>query len=333
MRSGNNSSNGNNNNNVGGPLMSVTSHLNGQVGGLNTTSSTSSGGGRSSVANYSASNSEVSTASVGFNHFHAGSMDLEFDLFPSSTLELDGTSGFWTVEGGRSESRTTQVGPPSQQQQQPQQLTQSQQSSSRPASQPNAASNSPSSQANTVVPAHCSPLRAFSPSTSHAFSNSFPFSPLQEPQTANLSSIGVPSALQSSPMDHRSNGSGQESEQHLLPQNNMVSTESGRLRNLLTKGNNATEDSCQESTSAGSSGQVGTEADKPSQTNRILKILLNQQDEDDYNSAEHSGTKSLRNSPGQSVQSKSIQHEHKPNIGPGNNMLLQVWPIRSSTHL
>ncbi|XP_032453114.1 nuclear receptor coactivator 3 isoform X10 [Nasonia vitripennis] len=165
------------------------------------------------------------------------------------------------------------------------------------------------------------------------------FSPLQESQSASLGGASTPSSVQPpqlqhnqpSPMDHRSNGPSQlepaeqqQQQQQSQPQQ-QVSTESGRLRNLLTKGSSASDDSCQENASTQpGGGQAGPEADKPSQTNRILKILLNQQDEDDYHSSEHAGPKAMRNSPGQQVQPKHSPHEHKPNVGPSNNMLLQL---------
>ncbi|XP_008209567.1 nuclear receptor coactivator 2 isoform X3 [Nasonia vitripennis] len=345
-RSANNSSNsnGNNNNNVGGPLMSVAgSQLNGQL-----SSSSPSAGSRSSLTSTnagtgypgssgsdssSAVNAVSSVANAAYNHFNPSGMDLGFDLgFPHSSLELDSSTPYWACEPVRSESRTSQVSVQSQHQQQ------QHGPGSRPPSQPNATASSASPAA--VVPAHCSsPLRAFSPNAANAFSNSFPFSPLQESQSASLGGASTPSSVQPpqlqhnqpSPMDHRSNGPSQlepaeqqQQQQQSQPQQ-QVSTESGRLRNLLTKGSSASDDSCQENASTQpGGGQAGPEADKPSQTNRILKILLNQQDEDDYHSSEHAGPKAMRNSPGQQVQPKHSPHEHKPNVGPSNNMLLQL---------
>lgn len=251
-----------------------------------------------------------SAGAADFNHFQPASMDLEFDLFPSSSLELDGPAGFWAVDSVRPESRASQPGGQQQQQQQP---------VSRPPSQPNAstaASASPG--AAPVQPAHCSPLRAFSPSAAHAFSNPFPFSPLQESQTPSaLQQPSQPSPLANEPATVQLQQE-PEHHHHAHPQQQpMVVAESGRLRNLLTKGSSANEDSCQE-------GQA--DADKPIQTNRILKILLNQQDEDDYHSPEHGASKPgpMRASPGQSGPVKPGHHEHKSSVGPGNNMLLQL---------
>lgn len=86
--------------------------------------------------------------------------------------------------------------------------------------------------------------------------------------------------------------------------NSVVSTESGRLRNLLTKGPGASEDS-QDNTNNEPNGQ-----------HRILKILLNQRDEDDYHS-EHK----VCTSPSNMSKPSSTEHS-KSSLG--NNMLLQV---------
>ncbi|XP_051158810.1 uncharacterized protein LOC127280078 isoform X8 [Leptopilina boulardi] len=82
-------------------------------------------------------------------------------------------------------------------------------------------------------------------------------------------------------------------------QNSVVSTESVRLRNLLTKGASASEDS------------QDNDADKPNK-HRILKTLLNQQDDDEYHS-EHSTR--VRTSPSSAP---------KPNTEQPNIMLLQL---------
>lgn len=330
-----NNNNGNNNNNVGGPLMPV-AHLNGQVSSISArgmavshaaTSSNSiafntggTGGGGGSGGGSDSCNplTSISTSSGNpFNHF-PGNMDLEFELFPSSTgWDLDSSAG-WV---DRPESRAS--GPPS----------------SRPSSQP--APTSPSPQGtfsnSAAVASHCSPLRPFSPTVSaaHTFSNSFPFSPLQETtQTSTLSSnavsistnggnvsgIGSNTATTTIKRTEESNKSGcptsnsggtmdnataRTSGAVETQNNSTISTESGRLRNLLTKGPSASEDS-----------QDNTNNDSDNQNkHRILKILLNQQDEDDYHS-EHKVRTSPSNMP------KSSMEHSKSSLG--NNMLLQV---------
>lgn len=334
-----NNNNGNNNNNVGGPLMSVT-HLNGQVSGISArgmavTAATSSnsiafntgsaGGGGGDSCNPLTSLS-TSTGNP-FNHF-SSNMDLEFELFPSSTVwDLDSSAG-WT---DRPESRAS--GPPN----------------SRPPSQPSPTSPSPQGtfSNSTLMPMGPS----LSPSVAPTFSNSFPFSPLQETtQTATLSnaassvntngssnagssglssSVGgvgsntVPAAIKrtedsnksgcptsnsgggASTMDSATSRTSNAVTTAVETQNSVVSTESGRLRNLLTKGPSASEDS-----------QDNTNNDSDNQKHRILKILLNQQDEDDYHS-EHK----VRTSPS-NMPKPSMEHS-KSSLG-NNNMLLQV---------
>ncbi|XP_050453750.1 nuclear receptor coactivator 2-like isoform X3 [Cataglyphis hispanica] len=330
-----NNNNGNNNNNVGGPLMPVAHLSNGQVSGISArgmavshaaTSSNSiafntgstGGGGSGSGSDSCNPLTSLSTSSANpFNHF-SGNMDLEFELFPSSTpWDLDSSAG-WV---DRPESRTS--GPPN----------------SRPSSQP--APTSPSSQGtfsnSAAVASHCSPLRSFSPTVSatHTFSNSFPFSPLQETtQTSTLSSnvassintnggnvsgIGSNTATTTIKRTEESSKSGCPTSNSgggtmdnatartssAVETQNTISTESGRLRNLLTKGPSASEDS-----------QDNTNNDSDNQNkHRILKILLNQQDEDDYHS-EHK----VRTSP--SNMSKSSMEHSKSSLG--NNMLLQL---------
>lgn len=332
-----NNNNGNNNNNVGGPLMPV-AHLNGQVSGISArgmavshaaTSSNSiafntGGGGGASGGNSDSCNPLTSLSTSGgnpFNHFPGPGMDLEaFELFPSSTAwDLDSSAG-WV---DRPESRAS--GPPN----------------SRPSSQP--APTSPSPQGtfsnSAAVGSHCSPLRPFSPTsvgTAHsAFGNSYSFSPLQETtQTSTLSSnvassistnggnvsgvgsnttttikrteesskSGCPTNNSSGTMD---NATARTSGAVETQNNSTISTESGRLRNLLTKGPNASEDS-----------QDNTNNDSDNQNkHRILKILLNQSDEDDYHS-EHK----VRTSPS-NMPKPSMEHS-KSSLG--NNMLLQV---------
>ena len=299
-----NNNNGNNNNNVGGPLMSVT-HLNGQVSGISGRGLTPQGATTSNSVTFSTSEScnplNSLSSSNPFNHF-SGNMDLEFELFPSSTWDLDNSSGW--VE--RPESRAS--GPPN----------------SRPPSQPAAASPSPQGtfSSNSAVTSHCSPLRAFSPTTgnpAHPFSNSFPFSPLQETQTSlnnvsgtggnvNSSANGGPSTSKRVIEDVKGcpSTSGTMSSAPNTPnietQNSVVSTESGRLRNLLTKGASGSEDS-----------QDNSNNDSQKQNkHKILKTLLNQQDEDDYHS-EHNTR--VRTSP---------NNAPKQNTEQSNNMLLQV---------
>lgn len=349
-----NNNNGNNNNNVGSSLMSV-AHLNGQVSGISArnmaaaashvaTSSNSitisaggtTGGNSSGSDSCNPLASLSATAGNTFNHF-PGNVELDFNFFPTSTWDLD-TSAGWT---DRPESRAS--GPPN----------------SRPPSQP-APTASPSPQGTTfsssAVAPHCSPLRPYSPTTvsaAHTFSNSFPFSPLQEStQTATLSNTaiggvgsnnggnttiggnatttvkrteetnksGCPNNTSggggsSTTMDNatvrtssnNSNSSGAAIITAVETQNNsVVSTESGRLRNLLTKGPSTSEDS-----------QDNTNSDSDNlNKHRILKILLNQPDEDDYNS-EHK----VRTSPSNLPKSSSMEHS-KSSLG--NNMLLQV---------
>ncbi|XP_076655229.1 uncharacterized protein LOC143360357 isoform X2 [Halictus rubicundus] len=328
-----NNNNGNNKNNVGGPLMPAT-HLNGQVSGI-------SGRGLAGTSSHSAatsSNSIVFSAaescnnplpslstSNSFNHF-LEKMDLEFELFRSSPWDLDSSSGW----ADRPESRAS--GPPN----------------SRPSSQPAPTSPSPQGtfSSNSAVAPHCSPLRAFSPTSgnaAHTFSNSFPFSPLQESQTSSLtnsaaSSVSANGAAGLTPKrqdegktgcsttnqsamevaNARNNatpvtatgttgGQSSAASATVETQNSVVSTDSGRLRNLLTKGASASEDS-----------QDNTNNDSNSQNkHKILKILLDQQDEDDFH-PEHNIK--VRTSPS-TVPKPSMEHS-KSTLG--NNMLLQL---------
>ncbi|XP_066596112.1 nuclear receptor coactivator 2 isoform X2 [Prorops nasuta] len=297
VRANNSNSNpGKNNNNVGGPLMG---HVNGQVNNL-----AGRGGhaGSSSSSSSSFSNPEptgLSTTSL-FNNF-TGSMDLEFEFFPSSAWELEG--GSWP---DRPESRASQQ-------------------NSRPPSQPTPASPQGtaafSSNTATLPP-------AFSPSNAATFSNPFPFSPVQESSmasaatpagststtTTTLQSNGQQTLAALPPPKDKSSTSLADNSRTSVPstaasaldgQNSLVSTESGRLRNLLTKGSN--EDS-----------QDNTSNDCDNQNkHRILKILLNQQDDDDYH-PEHSNK--MKASPS-SMPKAGIDHT-KSSLG--NNMLLQL---------
>lgn len=338
-----NNNNGNNNNNVGGPLMSV-AHLNGQVSGISsrglagTSSHTGTAATSSNSIVFSAAEScnplpSLSTSNP-FNHF-SGNMDLEFELFPSSTWDLDSNSGW----ADRPESRAS--GPPN----------------SRPSSQPAPTSPSPQGtfSSNSAVAPHCSPLRAFSPTSgnaAHTFSNSFPFSPLQESQTSSLtnsatSSVSANGAAGLTPKRQdegktgcsTTNQSAMEASNArnnatsvtgtaavaaaaaaaaaagqtgstgtvIETQNSVVSTESGRLRNLLTKGASASEDS---------QDNANNDSERENK-HRILKILLNQQDEDDFH-PEHNNK--VRTSPS-NMPKPSMEHS-KSSLG--NNMLLQV---------
>ncbi|XP_044595965.1 nuclear receptor coactivator 3 isoform X2 [Cotesia glomerata] len=180
----NNSSNNNsnNNNNVGGPLMSVV-HVNGQVSGMNsrTTNNQSVPFGTSTTTTTTTTTSDScnslgpATTNNPFNNY--SNVDLELEFFPNSSWELDSSSGCADNTITRPESRNT--GP----------------SNSRPPSQP-APSSSPQAAftTNSTVTSHCSPLRAYSPTTmigAHSFSNSFSFSPLQDSPTSLLSVPGV----------------------------------------------------------------------------------------------------------------------------------------------
>lgn len=366
----NSNNNGNNNNNISAPLMSV-AHLNGQVSGISargmtatashaatssnsavfsTASTNNAGSGTGSTGSDPLTSLSTSTSNP-YNHF-SGPMDVEFDFLQSNWESLVETGPGWT---DRPESRAS--GPPN----------------SRPPSQP-APTASPSPQgatfSNSAVPSHCSPLsHPFSPvNAGHAFSNSFPFSPLQE--TASTLSGNAASSIGANGGSSGGNGSGktggtngnvatttikkEEASKSGCPNNNsvgggsnsgnsgaggggnsgsgttmdsatgktnnsnnavtaveaqnnnVVSTESGRLRNLLTKGPSASEDS-----------QDNTNSDADNQNkHRILKILLNQQDDDDYHS-EHK----VRTSPSNMSKSGNMEHS-KSSLG--NNMLLQV---------
>lgn len=302
--------------------MSV-AHLNGQVSGVSGRGLTSQGATTSNSVNFNTSDScnpltSLATSNNPFNQF-SGNMDLEFELFPSSTWDLDSSSGW--VE--RPESRAS--GPPN----------------SRPPSQPAAASPSPQGQftSNSAVASHCSPLRAYSPTSgnpAHTFSNSFPFSPLQESPTPMNNIAGAGSNINVNANGSAGAGaavstvckridqdnvnvkgcpstsgtihvSSAPSTPSVETQNSVVSTESVRLRNLLTKGASASEDS---------QDNAINDADKPNK-HRILKTLLNQQDDDEYHS-EHSTR--VRTSPSSAPKSNTEQ----PNI-----MLLQVMPLFS----
>lgn len=305
-----NNNNGNNNNNVGGPLMTGGSpHLNGQssignnVRGMAaarapTSSSSSSSsnlnvfsGNESTSASCNPLTSMLSTSNS-FNQF-SGGMDLGYEIYPSSTWDLDADPS-WGQQTERPESRI------------------SARSNSRPNSQP--APVSPSSQgnftanSNVAAASHCSPMQAFSPSSAHnngrSFSNPFPFSPLQDHQTGTPNTNGGVGGSLAKRLDEG------KTEAKPDTQNCAVSTESGRLRDLLTKGGSApSSDDNQDSANNSSSDN--------SNKHKILKGLLKEADDDDHNSNDND---KIRNTNNSMVKSNN---DHSKSSG-GNNMLLQV---------
>nr|CAD7258429.1 unnamed protein product [Timema shepardi] len=132
-----------------------------------------------------------------------------------------------------------------------------------------------------------SPARANTPA--NTFSNSFPFSPLQEQglmlEEVKDSKDGIVTEV---------NGSGE----------SLVPGESGRLRNLLTK-------------------RCSTSTDDGEDQHRILKGLLNQEDEDD--TVEESGV--LRGSPASHRGRLGSTEANKTSTG--NNMLLKLLNERN----
>ncbi|XP_046737417.1 nuclear receptor coactivator 1 isoform X8 [Diprion similis] len=317
-----NNNNGNNNNNVGGPLMTG-AHLNGQSS-CNTgrglaaarapTSSSSSNLNVFSANDTSSCNplTSLSTTSNSFNQF-SGNMELDFELFPSTTWEPLDSGHSW---GDRSDSRAS--GP----------------TNSRPPSQPAPASPSPqgsySVNSATGATSHCSPMRAYSPTTVHtsrSFSNSFSFSPLQETQTA----------VTATPSSANTNGGGgvlankrleeskgcppvtpvnvdtNKSQHSAAPapdtQNCTVSTESRRLRNLLTKG---------ASTSDENQDNINNTVSDNQNKHRILKTLLKEADDEDL----HLDIDNKKVRPSNSGISKSSTDHSKTSSG--NNMLLEL---------
>ncbi|KAK0179922.1 hypothetical protein PV327_005620 [Microctonus hyperodae] len=392
--------------------MSV-AHVNGQVSGIvgrtltTTTNPSAISYGTSDTLNHQI-NSQ--TTSNPFNHFSTN-VDLEYELFPNSSWDLDSNSG---CGGDTPESRNNPT------------------SNSRPPSQPapNAAASSPQAPytTNSTVTSHCSPLRAYSPSSmigAHSFSNSFPFSPLQDSQQSlisgagtinsgssssgagtsvgsigkdargcptpnhsgieNIGTIGASSSSSSSSSTTTSistattttsvstssstssavaaatstiSTSGTSTSSlsgtitataaattttssssitpaslSVAPTTNLLTTaesqsnnlntagDSGRLRNLLTKGVNVNSgDDTQDSASVSGGGGGGSSSNNDTENqndHRILKILLNQQDEDDYHS-EHSG----KVRPNPNAIPKPPSDQNKSSLG--NNMLLQL---------
>ncbi|XP_015108589.1 nuclear receptor coactivator 2 isoform X6 [Diachasma alloeum] len=241
-------------------------------------------------------------------------------------------------------------------------------SNSRPPSQPNPTSPSPQStytSSSAVAVSHCSPLQAYSPSSmmgAHTFSNTFPFSPLQESSsliggvingkdtvggtsnasgqsgTASLSAPSTPPITSCTTISVTSGTSSSTtaSTQSTLttmtssavtpatiPTTNLITTvdnsslgsgDSGRLRNLLTKGVSASSEETQD--------MANSETEMQNQNNRILKTLLNQQDDEEYPCE---NPVKLRSSP--SVQSKPIAELSKSTLG--NHMLLQLLNEKS----
>ncbi|XP_046605214.1 nuclear receptor coactivator 2 isoform X7 [Neodiprion virginianus] len=205
---------------------------------------------------------------------------------------------------------------------------------SRPPSQPAPASPSPqgsfSVNSATGATSHCSSMRAYSPTsvhTSRSFSNSFSFSPLQETQTAVT---GTPSSANTNggggvlankrleeskgcPPATPANVDTNKSQHSAAPapdtQNCAVSTESGRLRNLLTKGA-STSDENQDNTN-------NTVSDNQNK-HRILKTLLKETDDEDL----HLDIDNKKVRPSNSGISKSSTDHSKTSSG--NNMLLEL---------
>ncbi|XP_046411089.1 nuclear receptor coactivator 2-like isoform X7 [Neodiprion fabricii] len=205
---------------------------------------------------------------------------------------------------------------------------------SRPPSQPAPASPSPqgsfSVNSATGATSHCSSMRAYSPTsvhTSRSFSNSFSFSPLQETQTAVT---GTPSSANTNggggvlankrleeskgcPPATPANVDTNKSQHSAAPapdtQNCAVSTESGRLRNLLTKGA-STSDESQDNTN-------NTVSDNQNK-HRILKTLLKETDDEDL----HLDIDNKKVRPSNSGISKSSTDHSKTSSG--NNMLLEL---------
>ncbi|XP_063983444.1 nuclear receptor coactivator 2 isoform X6 [Diachasmimorpha longicaudata] len=330
--------NGNNNNNVGGPLMSVV-HVNGQVSAISGRTMSNTSG------QFMSDNSLITQNSSTTNPFHqfTSNDDLEFDIFENSPWNLDSSSC-----ADRPESRNTVP------------------SNSRPPSQPNPTSPSPQStytSSSAVAVSHCSPLQAYSPSSmmgAHTFSNTFPFSPLQESSsiiggvingkdtiggtstpsgqssTASLSAPSTPPITSCTTINVTSGTSSSTTASTqsttmtssavipaTIPTTNLMTTvdnsslgsgDSGRLRNLLTKGVSASSDEAQD---------IGNnESGMQNQNNRILKTLLNQQDDEEYPCE---NPVKLRSSP--SGQSKSNAELSKSTLG--NHMLLQLLNERN----
>ncbi|KAF5290781.1 hypothetical protein FQA39_LY14624 [Lamprigera yunnana] len=248
-----------NNGGVGGPLM--TSVLNGARNGAPTSSA-------NDITNTSVSTALLNTNSS-YTTFPLDS-DYNFDIFPSSTWELESSTNWNEV---RPESR------------------QSVNSVSTPTPRP------PSVSAYSPVPNVAqSPLAQFvtqasptpvpnPPTPANPYSSNFPFSP------------GTESNFQmEEPKDTKAN---------VLEEASTMMAESGRLRNLLTKPPNSMDSS--------------NDSDNKNK-NRILKGLLNQQDDDENKSDSRSSPRGLGV---RSTLSSTLDSMKNANAG-GNNMLLQL---------
>lgn len=227
-------------------------------------------GGPASSANdvtNTSTNTTLLNTNSSFTTFPLDS-EFNFDIFPTSTWELE-SSTTWNETRPESRQSVTSVSTPT----------------PRP---PSAPAYSPAA----TVPQ--SPLAQFvtqpSPTTvpnpptpANPYSSNFPFSPLTE---SNFQ------------MEEQKDTKG-----NVLEESSPVTTESGRLRNLLTKPPNSM-DSSNDSESKNK--------------NRILKGLLNQQDEDENKNDSRSSPRGLGNRSGPSDAAKVAA------AGGGNNMLLQV---------
>lgn len=287
----------------------------------------------------------LSGASNPFNHFSSSSMDMEFQqLFEGNAWDqLDGSAS-WPGGPDRPESRNSGAAnsrPPSQ----PQSSPSSQHSSNFPPSNSNNAAT------------NCSPLgRDYSPTRANlahqnaaqSFNNSsFPFSPMQDSQPGTAASAGMSAngggkrhedptkaagaTSNSGAVDRQSPGIARTAtptaatdgpHHHQRNSSSVVPMEpSGRLRNLLIKGNvvpNASGGS-----GAGDDNNHEGMSNDDENKHKILKTLLNQQDEDEYGakmriSPGNSGSKAMQPKTPGSEQSK------QPSSVTNNMMLLQV---------
>nr|AYI50060.1 steroid receptor co-activator [Monochamus saltuarius] len=249
---------------VGGPLM--TSVVNGTRNGP----PVCSGGDSSTTSNNTLLNTNTTTSfTTAFNLDN----DFNFDIFPTSTWELESTN--WQDARPDSRQSVTSVSTPT----------------PRPPSNPSY-SNAP-----TVV--H-SPLSHFgtqpsptvpNPSTpANPYGNTFPFSPLNE---------------QNYPMEEQKDTKG-----NVLEEAAMMA-DSNRLRNLLTKPPNNVD--------------TVNEADKS--RDRILKELLNQQDEDSSKIDNRSSPRGLM-SRGSMLAGPSEPPKTSTSSG-NNNMLRQLLNDKS----
>ncbi|KAK9888472.1 hypothetical protein WA026_000721 [Henosepilachna vigintioctopunctata] len=212
---------GGNSNNVGGPLM--TSIVNG-------TRNTAPIGVGSDSSTTSSTNTLLSGNATSYTTFNIEN-DFNFDMFPSSTWELDSTS--WPEARPDSRQSVTPVSTPT----------------PRPPSNPSfspVTSVAQSPLANFV--AHSSPTIPNPPTPANPYNNNFPFSPLTD---------------QNYTIEEQ-----KDTKANVLEEATSMMADSNKLRNLLTKPpNNPIVDSANDNDNRNK--------------NRILKGLLNQQDEDD----------------------------------------------------